>query len=82
MNGKKAPNKTGEDVFLFITQSMDLYQWEQVSRQSDLHLKITVIREIQVHLNGYGCTAWVIYNENMDYLHCNDLNWDGKKSCK
>ncbi len=33
----------------------------------------------QVHLNGYGCTAWVIYNENMDYLHCNDLNWDGKK---
>lgn len=33
-------------------------------------------------LNGYGCAAWVIYNENMDYLHCNDLSWDGKKKCK
>ena len=31
---------------------------------------------------GRGCTAWVIYNENMDYLHCNDLSWDGKKKCK
>ena len=31
--------------------------------------------------SGRGCTAWVIYNENMDYLHCNDLSWDGKKKC-
>lgn len=32
-------------------------------------------------LNGYGCTAWVIMNGNMDYLHCDDLSWDGKKTC-
>lgn len=32
-------------------------------------------------LNGYGCTAWVIYNENMDYLRCNDLSWNGKIKC-
>ena len=32
--------------------------------------------------NGRSCTAWVIYNENMDYLHCNDLSWSGKKTCK
>lgn len=31
---------------------------------------------------GEACTAWVIYNENMDYLHCNDLSWTGKKRCK
>ena len=31
---------------------------------------------------GRGCTAWVIYNKNMDYLHCNDLSWDGKTKCK
>ena len=31
--------------------------------------------------NGQACTAWVIYNENMDYLHCDDLSWDGKHSC-
>ena len=32
--------------------------------------------------NGNGCTGWVLYNENMDYLHCSDLSWDGKKKCK
>ena len=31
---------------------------------------------------GRGCTAWVIYNKNLDYLHCrNDLSWDGKTKC-
>ena len=33
--------------------------------------------------NGRGCTAWVIYNKNMDYLHCREkLSWDGPHSCK
>ncbi len=32
--------------------------------------------------NGRACTAWVIYNENMDYLHCDDLSWGGKHKCK
>lgn len=32
--------------------------------------------------NGHGCTAWVIYNENMDYLHCADLSWSGKNKCR
>ncbi len=32
---------------------------------------------------GQGCTAWVIYNKNLDYLHCRDkLSWDGAHSCK
>ena len=30
---------------------------------------------------GRSCTAWVIYNKNLDYLHCNDLSWSGKKKC-
>lgn len=33
-------------------------------------------------MNGTGCTAWVIYNENMDYLRCDDLSWTGKTKCK
>lgn len=33
--------------------------------------------------NGRGCTAWVIVNENLDYLHCRSkLSWTGKSSCK
>ena len=34
-------------------------------------------------LAGRGCTAWVVYNKNMDYLHCREkLSWNGKHSCK
>lgn len=30
-----------------------------------------------------ACTAWVVYNENLDYLHCPDkLDWDKASSCK
>lgn len=33
--------------------------------------------------SGQGCTAWVIYNKNMDYLHCREkLSWEGAHSCK
>ena len=29
------------------------------------------------------CAAWVIFNGNMDYLHCREkLGWDKAKSCK
>ena len=31
--------------------------------------------------NGHACSAWLIYNENMEYLRCSDLNWSGKKKC-
>lgn len=36
-------------------------------------------------LNGKNyarCTGWVITHGNMDYLHCNDLSWNGKTKCK
>ena len=33
--------------------------------------------------SGFGCAAWVIYNKNLDYLHCREkLSWDGAHSCK
>ena len=33
--------------------------------------------------NMYACTAWVLYNENMDYWDCpGKLSWKGKHSCK
>ncbi len=31
--------------------------------------------------SGFGCAAWVLYNENLDYLKCDDLSWDGKTRC-
>ncbi len=30
---------------------------------------------------GNNCTAWAIFNENMEYTKCNDLSWSGKKKC-
>lgn len=31
----------------------------------------------------YGCTAWVIQNKNMDYLHCpGKLGWKKQSSCE
>lgn len=31
----------------------------------------------------YNCTAWIIYNDNMDYLHCPEkLGWNKASSCK
>jgi len=33
--------------------------------------------------NHAHCTAWVIYNENLDYLHCpDDIGWSKARSCK
>ena len=32
--------------------------------------------------SNYACTAWVVVNENMDYLHCSGLSWSGKRTCK
>lgn len=31
---------------------------------------------------GEYCTAWVLYNENMDYMHCKDLSWSGSHRCE
>lgn len=32
--------------------------------------------------HGGACTAWVLINENMDYLKCKGLSWSGNKKCK
>lgn len=36
---------------------------------------------VSADAQGRGCAAWVIFNGNMDYLHCNDLSWSGKHKC-
>lgn len=30
---------------------------------------------------GETCTAWAIFNENLDYIKCDDLSWNGKQKC-
>ena len=86
LNGATPPNRNGEDIFnIFITRNKlvpagidgDSLSFERACNRS--------IKKPYGWYSGdnmYSCTAWVLYNENMDYLHCDDLSWAGKHSCK
>ena len=78
LNGEKGPNVYGKDIFQFyFTRNKVIpfgvpgaYNFDKgwCSRIGTYH--------------SVGCAAWVLQNENMDYLHCDDLSWTGKRSCK
>lgn len=77
VNGAKPPNAMGKDIFTFhITKTRLIPAGTEQEGNFD-----TSCRDSKNH-EGRGCTAWVIYNENMDYLHCSNLSWKGKKKCK
>lgn len=78
INGFKGPNQLGVDTFtFFITKSGIVPYGAQQSSvntfDADCKNKTT---------QGFGCAAWVIYNENLDYLKCGaSLSWGGPTSC-
>ena len=79
INGPKEPNQYGKDLFTFYIEGRKVYppgipsgDYSFTSNSFNSTCKTTA--------TGYGCTAWVIYKGNMDYLHC-DLTWD-KRSCR
>ena len=82
INGEKGPNATGKDVFLFYYNRYGYLIPVGSAAENSFKFEDKCNRSKTNNLNGYGCTAWVIYNENMDYLHCNDLSWQGKRKCK
>lgn len=78
INGYKNPNQFGKDVFMFRLTKYGIIPYGTPGAgastfSSDCENKTTS--------KGYGCTAWVLYNENMDYLRCDDLAWGGKTKC-
>lgn len=76
LNGAKAPNLAGKDVFVFnITRSGVIPRG--VPDDSVYSFGSQCLTTL-----GTGCTAWVIYNENMDYLKCSNLAWNGNKTCQ
>ena len=81
VNGNKEPNSIGRDVFTFyITKNRIVPAGSQMEANAGYSFAKSC-RDSKTQ-EGRGCTAWVIYNENIDYLHCSDLSWDGKKTCK
>lgn len=85
INGEKSPNTYGEDLFGFALTKTGLvplgtqmqtngYPFSGFcSQNSNANFK---------YQNGMSCTAWALYNNNMDYLDCKGLNWtNGKRTC-
>lgn len=87
LNGSKQPNTLGRDVFSFYIKNNKIIPRGIITEDNSMlkdhnyELRYCSVKNGVGH-NGLGCTAWVIYNENMDYLKCEGLNWYTKKTCK
>ena len=81
VNGTQGPNRRGVDFFEFrltdrgiIPNGLhgfvpDIGSFDETCSDKDT-------------MTGHGCAAWIIQFNNMDYLHCSGLSWDGAHSCK
>lgn len=74
VDGKKNGSTLGKDTFLFYIKSYSGLIPAGIS-QNESAMALC-------YQNGEACTNWLLLNENMDYLHCDDLSWDGKTACK
>ena len=80
INGFKGPNQLGRDFFYFYLTPDKVFPGgaqETVKWFPEQEFTVNCLKQ-----NGFACAAWVIYNENMDYLHCKDLDWSTKTKCK
>lgn len=78
INGYKKPNQVGKDVFQFY-----LTKYGIIPRGGPMETSYpfaNLCRDKKTASGGV-CAAWVLENKNLDYLHCSDLSWDGKKKC-
>lgn len=81
INGFKKPNIFGRDMFTFsFTEQGIVPNGAQIKIKNPFPYSCN--RTKCTYAWCEGCAAWVIYNENMDYLHCDDLDWNGKTKCK
>ena len=69
VNGIKKPNILGVDVFQVKLGDKALQHYDDASG------------DVMCYTNIFTCAAWVLVNENLDYLHCDDLSWHGKTKC-
>lgn len=77
LNGFKKPNQEGIDIFRFLITKYGIVPFG--TAQETLLSFDTYCGKSDV--DSRSCTAWAIYNENMDYLRCDDLSWTGKTKC-
>lgn len=77
VNGAKRPNQFGFDIFKFYITK---YGIQPYGGQSDTTYAFE--DSCKMSADGYGCAAWVVFRNNLDYFHCEGLNWDSKAKCK
>lgn len=77
INGKNEPNTIGKDLFFFYLTKSGIIP---AGTRDDTGEPFDA-SHCSKSGSGSGCTAWVIYNENLDYLKCNGLSWGGKTKC-
>ena len=65
VNGKKAPNVVGKDMFLFYVKNANIYPYGAQETGSFEQQTKNCNRKS----SGYSCALWVLTNENQDYLH-------------
>lgn len=79
INGDKSPNQWGKDTFWFWLTKYGIVP--AGSSQQTGSYGFTNECQNKDTMHGWGCAAWVLYNENTDYLNCNYLDWTGAKEC-
>ncbi len=85
-NATGKPNIIGKDIFAFYITKSGIYpqgtEFDRLSMKNYCTSSRIWGQNYNGYRNGGSCTAWVLYNENMDYLRC-ELDWEsGKTSCK
>lgn len=85
VNGFKGPNTFGKDTFFFYITNRGIIPGGS-KQESDTYFsfqngcKINTCTETTSC--GYGCTSWVLENENEDYIKCSaNLSWNGNHTC-
>lgn len=77
VNGFKNPNQWGVDLFSFYLTDYGIVP-EGIQTDTKFPFTSTCLHS---GTRGDGCSSWVIYNENLDYLHCANLDWATKTKC-
>lgn len=79
VNGNKGPSTFGKDTFTFLLTRTGIVP-NGIPSQTNWYYFTNDCKDSS-NTFGLGCTAWVIQNGNLDYLHCNNLSWTGPTSC-
>lgn len=76
INGFNPPNQLGKDLFDFTITTDRVVPYGIAGATGEASFETDCLTGY-----GWGCAAWVVTNENLDYLHCKNLSWSGKTKC-